>query len=589
MKKKTLYNLIMVAIIVAILGVGIFGVGYVKGWFDKNDGSTAVLENIVGVVYLERAGVRYPAEKDTVLRDGDIIAAQTGATADITLGSDRITLGMGAEVEVKDAKKLHLHQRTGELFINAEHRVIVSFTADDNTSLERPGIIPLSDGDRDVPQKEVAVWIQQATAMISYRTGTQTLRVFRGEVEDLKAGQEKEYLGGKESISTIKIESLNAFTIAQIRKADRESISLCITAKDLDDLEEKRRQELEDMINGTNPPVHEHSYAITVINPTCTEKGYTLYQCECGEHYQENEVAATGHSFGGWKVVVGATAEKEGLAERSCRSCDYKEQKSIDRLEQSHTHTHSEEVVAPTCTEKGYTLHTCPCGDSYTDNEVKATGHQYKDQVIAPTCTVEGYTVHTCIRGDHSYTDSKTEALGHDWGAWETVTEATETTEGLKKHRCNRCEITEEATIPVVEGNFVYITIRCDTILNNWGDLNPSKAEFVPADGVILPMIKVSFEEGETVLDVLKRICAEKEIQIEYSWTPLYGSYYIEGINQLYEFDCGGDSGWMYSVNGWFPNYGCSEYYLKNGEVIRWAYTCKGLGTDVGAPEWEGD
>jgi hypothetical protein len=39
----------------------------------------------------------------------------------------------------------------------------------------------------------------------------------------------------------------------------------------------------------------------------------------------------------------------------------------------------------------------------------------------------------------------------------------------------------------------------------------------------------------------------------------------------------------MYKVNGWFPNYGCSAYTLQGGEEIVWAYTCVGLGTDLGA------
>jgi hypothetical protein len=84
---------------------------------------------------------------------------------------------------------------------------------------------------------------------------------------------------------------------------------------------------------------------------------------------------------------------------------------------------------------------------------------------------------------------------------------------------------------------------------------------------------------------VLNRICKKTGIQIEYSWTPLYGSYYIEGINHLYEFDCGEQSGWMYKVNEWFPNYGCSSYYVDDGDVIVWCYTCQGLGRDVGC-DW---
>ena len=44
----------------------------------------------------------------------------------------------------------------------------------------------------------------------------------------------------------------------------------------------------------------------------------------------------------------------------------------------------------------------------------------------------------------------------------------------------------------------------------------------------------------------------------------------------------------MYKVNDWFPNYGCSSYYLKDGDEIVCCYTCEGLGTDVGADEWMG-
>ena len=126
------------------------------------------------------------------------------------------------------------------------------------------------------------------------------------------------------------------------------------------------------------------------------------------------------------------------------------------------------------------------------------------------------------------------------------------------------------------------IEIRCDTILNHMSDLTEGKSGYVPSDGIILATSSISFSQGETVFDVLKRACEIADIQLEYSWTPLYNSYYIEGINQLYEFDCGSQSGWMYKVNGWFPNYGCSAYHLKDGDVIVWCYTCEGLGEDVG-------
>ena len=127
-------------------------------------------------------------------------------------------------------------------------------------------------------------------------------------------------------------------------------------------------------------------------------------------------------------------------------------------------------------------------------------------------------------------------------------------------------------------------SIECSTILNNLSDLDPDKRALVPSDGVILPPTKVTFYEGESVYDVLQRVCRENKIHLESSWTPVYNTAYIEGINNLYEFDCGELSGWMYRVNGWYPNYGCSRYQLADGEVVEWRYTCD-LGRDVGC-DW---
>ena len=127
------------------------------------------------------------------------------------------------------------------------------------------------------------------------------------------------------------------------------------------------------------------------------------------------------------------------------------------------------------------------------------------------------------------------------------------------------------------------VTIRCDTVLSHMGDLTPGKESCVPSNGVILFSTRVQFSEGESVYDVLKRVCSYAGIPIQYSYTVAYGGYYIEGINNLCEFDCGPQSGWMYKVNGWFPNYGCMYYTLSDGDDIVWAYSCEGLGADIGA------
>ena len=125
------------------------------------------------------------------------------------------------------------------------------------------------------------------------------------------------------------------------------------------------------------------------------------------------------------------------------------------------------------------------------------------------------------------------------------------------------------------------VSISCAAILKNLDRLNAEKADLIPADGVLLAPTAVEFTEGESVFDVLKRVCRENKIHMEFSETPVYQSAYIEGIGNLYEFDCGEGSGWMYRVNDEFPNYGCSRYTLADSDTVEWVYTCD-FGADVG-------
>ena len=128
----------------------------------------------------------------------------------------------------------------------------------------------------------------------------------------------------------------------------------------------------------------------------------------------------------------------------------------------------------------------------------------------------------------------------------------------------------------------VTLEIRCDTLSSDMSKLeNPAIEDYIPVDGTILAKSTYKGTTDNTVFDALNTLCRNNDIQLEFSYTPIYESYYIEGINYLYEFDGGNLSGWMYKVNGWFPNYGCSSYYLSDGDVIEWVYTCD-LGKDVG-------
>lgn len=131
------------------------------------------------------------------------------------------------------------------------------------------------------------------------------------------------------------------------------------------------------------------------------------------------------------------------------------------------------------------------------------------------------------------------------------------------------------------------LTVRCDTILKNSDKLNPSKSSLVPSDGLIFHEDDVVFYDGESVFNVLSREMRKNKIHMEFMSTPIYNSAYIEGIANLYEFDCGELSGWMYRVNGEFPNFGSSRYILADGDKIEWLYTCD-LGSDVGAENSDG-
>lgn len=132
----------------------------------------------------------------------------------------------------------------------------------------------------------------------------------------------------------------------------------------------------------------------------------------------------------------------------------------------------------------------------------------------------------------------------------------------------------------------VTIAIYVHSLVADMDKLHPSlkSEQYVPSNGVILkPVTYELLSEKDTVWDVLKRATKEHKIQLEYQGADenIYSSVYIEGINHIYEFSAGPLSGWMYEVNGTYPNYGASQYILADGDVIEWHYTTD-LGRDLG-------
>ncbi|MBR6915584.1 MAG: leucine-rich repeat protein, partial [Clostridia bacterium] len=120
-------------------------------------------------------------------------------------------------------------------------------------------------------------------------------------------------------------------------------------------------------------------------------------------------------------------------------------------LGEAHVHAYTDVVTAPTCTEQGYTTHTCECGDSYVDTYMYALGHvpaeAVRENEKAATCTEAGSydeVVYCSVcKSELSREAKTTDALGHEFGDWAVKTAPTCTAKGTEERICARCEAIE--------------------------------------------------------------------------------------------------------------------------------------------------
>ena len=216
-----------------------------------------------------------------------------------------------------------------------------------------------------------------------------------------------------------------------------------------------------------------HSYTISVVEPSCTQQGYSEYLCSICQHtYKDNYTSLKGHSFGSW-LEIASTCTTNGSFKRECTECGALE----ERIVVATGHTYSKQIIEPTCTERGYTKHTCHCGDTYNNEFKDAIGHNFGEWyvskapscteigeqrrdcsrcssyetntlakldhdcdivVVAPTCTLEGYTIYTCKGCGYTFSDDITESLGHNIVEY-VFQEPTCTSMGLIDRKCDRC------------------------------------------------------------------------------------------------------------------------------------------------------
>ncbi len=209
-----------------------------------------------------------------------------------------------------------------------------------------------------------------------------------------------------------------------------------------------------------------HDYKEDVKAPTCTEAGYTTFTCtRCGDSYIGNYREATGHKWDKGVTVVGSTCNGAGMTEYRCLDCNESRLETQDPaghtpgreadcvspqlctvcgavLANAKGHSFEEKVVAPTCTEIGYTEAVCKdCGLSYKTEYTNALGHSYDKEVTAATCLEQGYTDYICKRCGDSHTEDYTAATGHNWNGGTLVVNATCGGEGMMEYRCLNCDV----------------------------------------------------------------------------------------------------------------------------------------------------
>lgn len=114
----------------------------------------------------------------------------------------------------------------------------------------------------------------------------------------------------------------------------------------------------------------------------------------------------------------------------------------------------------------------------------------------------------------------------------------------------------------------------CD-IFEDISSLKKEKQEKLKEGGIVLSLNEAEFSDGESVFDVLKRELDKAGIALKYSKMPIGNNVYIEGIDNICEFDCGKSSGWLYTVNGEHPMLSSSQYELKTGDKIHFIYKRK--------------
>ena len=196
---------------------------------------------------------------------------------------------------------------------------------------------------------------------------------------------------------------------------------------------------------------HIAQFADTVVDPTCTEQGYTHHACTVkGCTYapvDDTYVAATDHTWVKTQTFP-ASCTEQGTVFYKCSACDATRTEKIAAL--GHDLSRCDLLPDATCTKPGHVVGTCARCGVKIDEVIPAKGHDYSYKSASstePTCTESGRYQGTCPTCGKDYNDT-IPALGHDWGEWVVTQEPTYTTTGYRYHICARCNTRVGEDIP---------------------------------------------------------------------------------------------------------------------------------------------
>ena len=258
MKKKLAANILAAAVALLLVAAGVLTVGWMQGWFDKKESGAAILTEIRSVVRMERGGVAYPVEEDTVLRAGDKIDCISGASAVVRAGGSTLTLGENAAATITEplAEGFEVQAVSGEIFVDTTDTAALGLCGE---------VLAASD----------------AVAWVRAESGAESIAVFAGQVGEAEAGQILSWQDGKQTIGAISSDALSDFAIVQLSRVDS-ARKLCFTAEELEQLQRDQQPAVQE-----NADTESETAASIAENPA--ESSVTAAASESSENDAASE------------------------------------------------------------------------------------------------------------------------------------------------------------------------------------------------------------------------------------------------------------------------------------------------------------